>query len=258
MSFLASIPSPSDGVFNIGPLGIHAYGALASDLRPYATFDDAIAFAEKLVAENAPLKKVRDRTDKLTADNIPVAPTTSAAGALVGKVAGATIIRSSGAPGSGVTVQLRSPVSQFGSTSPLYVVDGVFLNSTQSVTTLDIESMDIASIEVIKGAAAASLYGSRAASGVISITTNRGKNLALGQTQFSLRNEFGRDQISKTISKPTGHAYRINAQGQYVDANGNVVFSKTLFAGGGHYANAWWALGVLAALVTVGDRKSVV
>lgn len=161
--------------------------------------------------------------DKLTADNIPVAPTTSAAGALVGKVAGATIIRSSGAPGSGVTVQLRSPVSQFGSTSPLYVVDGVFLNSTQSVTTLDIESMDIASIEVIKGAAAASLYGSRAASGVISITTNRGKNLALGQTQFSLRNEFGRDQISKTITKPTGHAYRVNAQGQYVDANGNVV-----------------------------------
>jgi len=168
-------------------------------------------------------RKTPYTVDKITSENLPVAPTTSAAGALIGKVAGATIIQASGAPGSGVYVQLRSPVSQFKSTSPLYVVDGVFLNSTQSVTTQDIESMDIASIEVIKGAAAASLYGSRAASGVISITTNRGKNLALGQTQFTVRNEFGGDQIAKTLEKPRAHQYRVNELGQYVNAQGAVV-----------------------------------
>ncbi len=161
--------------------------------------------------------------DKLTAANLPVAPTTSAAGAIIGKVAGATVIAASGAPGSGVNIQLRSPVSQFNSTSPLFVVDGVFLNSTQVVTTQDIESMDIASIEVIKGAAAASLYGSRAASGVISITTNRGKGLALGQTQITVRNEFGQNNIANGLVKPQSHQYLVNAQGQYVNAAGAVV-----------------------------------
>lgn len=161
--------------------------------------------------------------DKLTAANLPVAPLTSAAGAIVGKVAGATIIAASGAPGSGVNVQLRSPVSQFNSNGPLYVIDGVLLNSTQVVTTQDIESLDIASIEVIKGAAAAALYGSRAASGVISITTNRGQNLAFGQTQVTVRNEYGQNQVATRLEKPTAHQYRVNAQGAYVNAAGAVV-----------------------------------
>ena len=81
--------------------------------------------------------------DKITSENMPVPTTTSAAGALAGKVAGVTVVRSNGRPGAGVDIQLRSPVSQFNSTSPLFVVDGVFLNSQQSVTTQDIESMDI-------------------------------------------------------------------------------------------------------------------
>ena len=161
--------------------------------------------------------------DKLTAANLPVAPLTSAAGAIIGKVAGATIIAASGAPGSGVNIQLRSPVSQFNSNGPLFVVDGVFLNSTQSVTTQDIESMDIATIEVIKGAAAASLYGSRAASGVISITTNRGQGLSLGQTQITVRNEYGQNLVASNLLKPTAHQFRINTQGQYVDVAGAVV-----------------------------------
>ncbi len=162
--------------------------------------------------------------DKLTAADLPVPTTTSAAGALIGKVAGANIVRASGAPGSGVFVQLRTPVSQYnGNNGPLYVVDGVFLNQTQSVTTQDIEALDIETIEVIKGAAAAALYGSRAASGVISITTQRGSNLQLGQTQFTLRTEAGRDQIAKGLVKPLAHNFLVNAAGQYIDAEGNVV-----------------------------------
>jgi TonB-linked SusC/RagA family outer membrane protein len=155
--------------------------------------------------------------------DLPVKPNMSAAGSIQGKVAGATILKASGSPGSGVYVQLRSPVSQFQSNSPLYVVDGVFLNSQQSVTTADIESMDIEKIEVIKGAAAASLYGSRAAGGVISITTNRGKNLTLGATQFQVRSEAGFNQFSRNLQKPSHHNFRINDAGQYVNATGVVV-----------------------------------
>ncbi len=161
--------------------------------------------------------------DKLTRADLPVPTTTSAAGALIGKVAGANVTRASGAPGSGVFIQLRTPVSQFKNNSPLFVVDGVFLNSTQSVTTQDMEAMDIETIEVIKGAAAAALYGSRAASGVIAITTARGNNLALGQTQFTLRTEYGQDFIANGIEKPTGHQFLINDQGQYINTAGEVV-----------------------------------
>jgi TonB-linked SusC/RagA family outer membrane protein len=162
--------------------------------------------------------------DKLTAADLPVPTTTSAAGALIGKVAGANITRASGAPGSGVYVQLRTPVSQYNNNNgPLYVIDGVFLNQTQSVTTQDIEALDIETIEVIKGAAAAALYGSRAASGVIAITTARGSNLQLGQTQFTLRTEVGTDQVSKQLSKPLAHQFLVNEQGQYINTAGQVV-----------------------------------
>ena len=71
-----------------------------------------------------------------------------------------------GQPGSGSSVMLRSPTAITKSNSPLYVVDGVVLGSTFSGTTVDLDALDIESVEVVKGAAAASLYGSRAASGV--------------------------------------------------------------------------------------------
>ncbi len=165
--------------------------------------------------------------DKLTAEDLPVPPTTSAAGAISGKVAGVAITRPSGKPGSGVNIVLRTPISgitQSGAVpSPLFVVDGVFLNQSQSVTTQDIEALDIASIEVIKGAAAASLYGSRAAAGVIAITTNRGKGLALGSTQFSLRAEAGQDQFQTTLNKNQHHQFMQDASGNWLDAAGLIV-----------------------------------
>ena len=99
----------------------------------------------------------------------------------------------------------------------------MFLNSEQAVTTQDIEALDVETIEVIKGAAAAALYGSRAAGGVISITTARGSNLALGQTQFTVRTEAGQDFITKGLEKPLAHQFLVNAQGQYIDSTGSVV-----------------------------------
>jgi TonB-linked SusC/RagA family outer membrane protein len=159
---------------------------------------------------------------RLDVADLPVPTTGSAAGSLQGKVAGAKIIKGGG-PGAGVNIQLRSPVSQFKSNSPLYVVDGVFLNSQQVVTTSDIEAMDIESIEVIKGAAAAALYGSRAAGGVISITTKRGRNVALGSTEFTVRSEYGVNQQASFFDKRTHHNFRQNEQGQWVNAAGAVV-----------------------------------
>jgi TonB-linked SusC/RagA family outer membrane protein len=159
---------------------------------------------------------------KITAEDIPVPPNMSAAGAIQGKVASARINRARG-PGAGVFVQLRTPTSQFNSNSPLFVVDGVILNSQIGGTTVDIDNLDIASIEVIKGAAGATLYGSRGANGVILITTNRGNNIPLGTSRVSVRSEFGQNQFGRNVPRPTTHQYRVNAQGQYVNAAGAVV-----------------------------------
>jgi TonB-linked SusC/RagA family outer membrane protein len=113
----------------------------------------------------------------------------SAFNALQGKVAGVTISASSGAPGSSTRVVLRGYSSISGSNDPLYVVDGVPISNSSgaSSTSLDgafdfgnrandINPDDIAEISILKGASAAALYGSRAANGVIMITTKTGKN----------------------------------------------------------------------------------
>jgi TonB-linked SusC/RagA family outer membrane protein len=165
--------------------------------------------------------------EKVTTEELPIPPTTSAAGMLTGKVAGLAITRNSGAPGAGVNIVMRTPISgitEGGAVpSPLFVVDGVFLNQGQSVTTQDIEAMDVESIEVIKGAAAASLYGSRAAAGVIAITTKRGKGLALGSNQFQLRTEAGTDRYQVTLNKNQHHQFMQDAQGNWLNAAGAIV-----------------------------------
>lgn len=130
-------------------------------------------------------------------------------GALQGQFTGAEIKSSSGAPGGGFSVRMRGVTSVFGDQQPLYIIDGVFLNnssidsgvnevtaasgggSTQrqedaSNRIADIDPEDIESVEILKGASAAAIYGLRAAGGVVIINTKQGKagqsNVTFGQT----------------------------------------------------------------------------
>ncbi|HEU4560545.1 MAG TPA: SusC/RagA family TonB-linked outer membrane protein [Longimicrobium sp.] len=145
--------------------------------------------------------------------------------ALQGKVAGATIRTNSGAPGGGVQIRLRGPTSITGNATPLYVIDGVIASdvsipggqnaisraasaigtnfSTQDVMVnriADLNPNDIESVEVLKGASAASIYGSRAAAGVVVITTRRGR---AGAPRFSLTQRVGYAEISNTLGSRT-------------------------------------------------------
>jgi TonB-linked SusC/RagA family outer membrane protein len=118
-------------------------------------------------------------------------------------------------------MMLRTPTSILGTGAPLIVIDGVILGDD---STVDIESMDIESMEVIKGAAAASLYGSRAASGVIAITTGRGQGLVAGQTRFQARTEIGVTQALKHDYVAQYHRFLMDPTNSfYVDFNGNPV-----------------------------------
>jgi TonB-linked SusC/RagA family outer membrane protein len=154
-------------------------------------------------------------------------PTThSAVASIQGKIAGATIVRGSGQPGSGVSVLLRTPTSIVRSNSPMFVVDGVILSSTIGGTTTDLESLDIEKIEVIKGAAAAALYGSRAAAGVISITTSRGSGIPLEATQIIARTEIGESQLPSGVPLTQNHYWAIDEQGRFIDEQGNPITSR--------------------------------
>jgi TonB-linked SusC/RagA family outer membrane protein len=158
---------------------------------------------------------------RVDASSLPV-PATNALESIQGKIAGVTVVPT-GQPGSGTNIMLRSPTSINKSNSPLIVVDGVIQSQSFNASTADLESMDIESVEVVKGAAAASLYGSRAQSGVIQIRTKRGGEGVEGATRFNVRSELGTNQLGGKIHWAQYHYYRTNAAGEYVDATGTVV-----------------------------------
>jgi TonB-linked SusC/RagA family outer membrane protein len=171
--------------------------------------------------------------DQVRAADIPV-PTVSAASALQGKVAGATVIQNTGRPGTAPTILLRGPTSINASgrdQEPLYIVDGVILSASM----VDFDALDIETIEVVKGAAAASLYGSRAQSGVIQVTTRRGSGLATDQIRYTVRTELGRSQLGETPSSLFSftHPYEIR-NGQFV--SGDVLCDIMVCPGAPNYA----------------------
>jgi TonB-linked SusC/RagA family outer membrane protein len=144
--------------------------------------------------------------------------TTSFEGALQGKVPGANIQMNSGAPGGGGQVQIRGITSINGSSDPLWVVDGVIVsndvlnpgitavtrssgltpvNQDNGVNRIaDLNLNDIDRIEVLKGASASSIYGARAANGVIVITTKRG---VAGPPRFNITQRTGAFQQLRTL-----------------------------------------------------------
>jgi TonB-linked SusC/RagA family outer membrane protein len=158
-------------------------------------------------------------------DLMPVVAAGNAVQNLQGLVSGVTMNRGSGQPGSEPSIMLRTPTSLRGSGAPMIVVDGVILGGILSdANTTAIDGMDIESIEVIRGAAAASLYGSRAAAGVISITTARGKALDVGTTRFSATSEYGAQQAVGLFDLPTHHHYLVTPDGtSYANALGQPV-----------------------------------
>jgi TonB-linked SusC/RagA family outer membrane protein len=140
--------------------------------------------------------KVPFAVEQIRAEDLPVAMV-SAGQAIQGKVAGAQVVSGSGRPGSGHSVLLRGATSIDATgrnQEPLFVVDGVIVGAG----TVDIDGLDIENIEIVRGAAGASLYGSRAANGVIQITTRRGQRAQADQVRYTLRSETGRSALAKS------------------------------------------------------------
>ncbi|MGI4884751.1 MAG: SusC/RagA family TonB-linked outer membrane protein [Janthinobacterium lividum] len=127
--------------------------------------------------------------------------------ALDGKFAGVQITQNSGNPAGGISVRLRGPSTVAGSSDPLYIVDGVIVNNdspqlldlggSSQNRLVDISPNDVERVEVIKGAAAAAIYGSRASNGVVQIFTKRGKE---GKPQVTFSSQLLVSQIRKKLA----------------------------------------------------------
>lgn len=114
-------------------------------------------------------KDITTAVSSVSTEDLEKIPITSAAQAMQGKAAGVTVIKPNGQPGTGMVVRVRGTTSMNASNDPLYVVDGVPMTDINFLAPNDIESM-----QVLKDASSAAIYGSRAANGVIMITTKAG------------------------------------------------------------------------------------
>ena len=166
-----------------------------------------------VVGEGVERSKVPFSVGRITEADIPV-PALNPITALEGKVAGLRIAQTAGQPGQSPQIQLRGPTSintAGRSTSPLIIVDGVIMN----VGSLgELGGLDLESVEVIKGAAGASLYGTRAANGVITVKTKRGGSGSDG-IKFNVRTEYGTNDLNSiNYGEPVNHQLVLDETGK--------------------------------------------
>ncbi len=230
-----SLLLPSDGVMTISATGFKTK-TMKADAITGATItleEDVARLDEVVVTGLSTTVKRRNLANSVTTISSKqlsgTAPAQTLDGALNGKIPGAYINANSGAPGGGISVKLRGVTSVYGTTQPLYVVDGVFIDNTTTSAGLnavtsaasggsptsiqdnpsnriaDLRAEDIENIEILKGASAAAIYGSKAAAGVIIITTKRGKN---GKTSISISQDLGLITARKLLGVRTFTADR--------------------------------------------------
>ncbi len=128
-------------------------------------------------------------------EDMELRPVTEASGFIQGKVAGVTVQQTSGLPGSGMTVRVRGASSIASSNDPLYVVDGVPVG-TGNYAIAYLSPQDIETMQILKDASSAAIYGSRAANGVVLITTKQGKKST--GPKISLNASVGLSNVVKT------------------------------------------------------------
>ena len=203
---------------------------------------------------------------QVTSDQLLRAPTPTLENALQAKIAGATVTTNSGAPGGGAQFRIRGASSILGNSDPLIIVDGVIVSNqviepgTNSVLQAirntseatdqdngtnrlaDLNPNDIENIEILKGASAASIYGSRASNGVVVITTKRGTSGAptFSITQrlgtFALSNKLGERHYTLAEAQTLGQANGMTAadvQANYSRCNGYCDFEQELYGSKG-------------------------
>ena len=129
-------------------------------------------------------------------------PASDVGSAIRAKVPGVTVVKASGDPSAPATIRLRSSTSLSDNQSPLIIVDGVITDGSLA----DINMQDVESIEIVKGAAGASLYGSLAGNGVIQVITKRAST-SVDKPQVTVRSEYGFSSLANEYPVATTHPW---------------------------------------------------
>jgi len=151
----------------------------------------------------------------VSTEDIMERPIISAAQAIQGKAAGVQVVQPSGLPGAGMVVRVRGNTSITASNDPLYVVDGVPTDDINFLAPADIESM-----QILKDASSAAIYGSRASNGVVLITTKQGN---AGQSKIRFNSYLGISKVIKQMKSLNVEQYK-----ELMDDLGAVILPEGL------------------------------
>ncbi|MFH7004459.1 SusC/RagA family TonB-linked outer membrane protein [Flavobacterium bizetiae] len=231
-----SIKASSNQILVISYIGMKTQEVAASSTSINVKLKDDSVELEGVVVTALGIKKDEKKlgyaVSKVTSDEITKSGEQNVLQALAGKAAGVQVIGSGGTPGASSKIIIRGTNTITGSTDPLIVVDGVPIDNTTDQTSagdnpfnanlgginnsnraLDINPNDVESVTILKGPAAAALYGARAGNGVIIYTTKKGKNgKGLG---IEFNTSLAIDKVSQLPSK----------QRTYVQGTNNVTFN---------------------------------
>lgn len=145
-------------------------------------------------------KDVTTAVSTVSTDDLQQRPILSAGQAIQGKAAGVSVIQPTGQPGGDMAIRVRGTTSFNGSNDPLYVVDGVPVDNIKFLS-----PNDIASMQILKDASSAAIYGSRAANGVVLITTKAGQE---GNAKVALNIQAGFTQVGNKIESLNAAQYK--------------------------------------------------
>lgn len=145
-------------------------------------------------------KDVTTAISSVSTKDLDQRPIVSAAQAIQGRAAGVSVIQPNGTPGAEMSIRVRGTTSFNGSNDPLYVVDGVPVDNIRFLSPNDIESM-----QILKDASSAAIYGSRAANGVILISTKAGKS---GDAKIAFNAQFTQNKVTNEIDVLNFSQYR--------------------------------------------------
>lgn len=211
------ISAPSNGTLVVSYVGyVTQELAVASNIRVTLVSDTELL--EEVVVTALGIKRDRKAlgyaVQDLKSDQLSKSGTTSIANAIQGKLTGVDVRQSSGAPGASSQIVIRGARSFDGNNQPLYVIDGMPINTSADFSTgnsvtganladrsIDINPEDIESINVLKGQAASALYGIRASNGVIVITTKRGSQSAMNKPQVTVSTNLSAQRVSRKFER---------------------------------------------------------
>ena len=167
--------------------------------------EDSKMMDEVVVIGYGSVKKgdVTNAVAKVKGDQLKDRPVSNVASALQGELAGVEIRTTSGAPGSGVQINVRgaTSINESGNSNPLFVVDGVPMDEDFDLVNLN--PQDIESIEVLKDASSSAIYGSRGANGVVIITSKKGNDEGKVRVNFSADYSLSAPERYMDIMSPT-------------------------------------------------------